>query len=304
MSLIGTRSIKLNESGQGVIEYILVLTITVLLIGTFIYQFSSAFRKYANNYFGDYIMCLLETGELPGQAGECKELFSAFDINAGKTSTGGNFNNSTGGIGAGQGGSNSGSGGTGSNSSSSKNAKNSRSSKNSSSDSGGTSTASTGGSEVGVSGGDSSGGLSGKRRTSTPVKSTSGDGAGAGGKGREALKPVAQSSGGDSSSSADGGRGRKKVLERGFGFAGQDEQKEREEERPATKAVAKDEGEGLRPKKVAVDTSRKPAAVASNDSGSFTLGGFLRILLIAGILIAIFVVFGSQILAISKGGEK
>lgn len=67
MSLIGTRSIKLNESGQGVIEYILVLTITVFLIGTFLYQFSTAFRKYANNFFGEYVACLLETGELPAK---------------------------------------------------------------------------------------------------------------------------------------------------------------------------------------------------------------------------------------------
>jgi hypothetical protein len=307
MSLIGTRSRKLNESGQAVIEYILVLTITVFLIGTFLYQFSTAFRKYANNFFGEYVACLLETGELPGQAkGECKDLMNPFNLADGKTATGKDIAG-TGGVGSGQG------GGSGSNSSSTssngKTGKNAKSGGNgSSSDS--DSSSSSGGAPAGElavnsTRGDGDGFGARSIRRSTPIRTSKDDGAGgAGGKGREALKPVGAYSGSDSSGSSSDGRGRRRALGRGFGFMGQEEQERREEERPATKAVAKDEGDGLRPKKVSVDTSRAPASDKDTGDSGFSIGNFLRVLIIAGILIAIFILFGGQLLAISKGGEK
>lgn len=77
-----------SNRGQGVIEYILVLIVTVSIILGFIYQFNDAFRVYAKSYFGDYLACLLETGELPAIGGEgtgiCSAVFQEFSLAKGK----------------------------------------------------------------------------------------------------------------------------------------------------------------------------------------------------------------------------
>ncbi len=315
MSLIGTRSLKLNESGQGVLEYILVLTITVFLIGTFLYQFSTAFRKYANNFFGEYVACLMETGELPGNAkGECQQLLSPFNLADGKTSTGRDVSggNGTGGIGSGSGGNGSGSGSGSGAGQSGRNGsgRGGRGGRGNGSDGdGGGSSGSSGppAGELGVnSRGDGDGGFGGKSSRKTPVKTASGNESGGadGKKDRAGLKPVGAYSSTTSGSGSGDGRGRKKMVDRGFGFVGQDEQERREEERPATKPVAKDQGDGLRPKKVAVNATRAIASEKATEDSGFSIGNFLRVIIIAGILIAIFILFGGQLLAISKGGEK
>lgn len=95
-----------SQRGQGVIEYILVLLVTVSIIVGVLFQFSDAFRHWANNYFGEYLACLLETGELPsvgglgGSGGLCNAYFEPFSLangrppkegagSAGTTNTGG-----------------------------------------------------------------------------------------------------------------------------------------------------------------------------------------------------------------------
>lgn len=54
-----------SQSGQAVVEYILILVVTVGLILGGVYKLNDSFRIWANNYFGSYIPCLLETGMLP-----------------------------------------------------------------------------------------------------------------------------------------------------------------------------------------------------------------------------------------------
>lgn len=77
-------------SGQGVTEYILLLVVVIMLCGGITWQFNDAFRKWANNYFGEYLSCLLETGELPaiggtgGQASACDQLFKPFNLADGR----------------------------------------------------------------------------------------------------------------------------------------------------------------------------------------------------------------------------
>ena len=72
------------------VEYILVLIVATILILTFIWLFSTSFQAWANNYFGDYLTCLLETGELPslggtpGDSGLCNQYFEPFSIKAGR----------------------------------------------------------------------------------------------------------------------------------------------------------------------------------------------------------------------------
>lgn len=79
-----------GQRGQGIVEYILVLVVTVALVLTGLYQLNSAFKSWANNYFGNYLACLLETGELPtisgggGDRGLCNEVFKPFSLAEGR----------------------------------------------------------------------------------------------------------------------------------------------------------------------------------------------------------------------------
>jgi len=84
------RAILRSQSGQGLTEYILILIVVVGLILGGIYQFNGAFKAWANNYFGDYLSCLLETGELPtisgtgGDSGLCNQFFKPFTLADGR----------------------------------------------------------------------------------------------------------------------------------------------------------------------------------------------------------------------------
>lgn len=79
-----------SQSGQGILEYILVLVVAVAIIMGGIYQLNDAFRTWGNNYFGEYLACLLETGELPiisgspGDSGICNQLFEPFSFAKGR----------------------------------------------------------------------------------------------------------------------------------------------------------------------------------------------------------------------------
>lgn len=80
-----------SQSGQAVTEYILVLVVVVGIIMGILYQFNDAFKKYVQSYFGEYVACLLETGELPGLGGEdganaqiCNASFEPFSLQNGR----------------------------------------------------------------------------------------------------------------------------------------------------------------------------------------------------------------------------
>lgn len=83
-----------NESGQGTLEYILVLVVTVAIILGMMLQLNTAFKTWANNYFGDYLACLLETGDLPtiggspGDSGVCEQFFKPFSLAEGRPANG------------------------------------------------------------------------------------------------------------------------------------------------------------------------------------------------------------------------
>ncbi len=83
-------SILRSTRGQALTEYVLILVVVVALILGTVYQFNDAIRVWANNYFGEYVACLLETGELPalgaavGAAGICEELYQPFSLADGR----------------------------------------------------------------------------------------------------------------------------------------------------------------------------------------------------------------------------
>jgi len=54
-----------DNKGQGSTEYVLVLLISTLFVVGLLLQFHQGFRQFTNQYFGSYLSCLLETGELP-----------------------------------------------------------------------------------------------------------------------------------------------------------------------------------------------------------------------------------------------
>lgn len=81
----------IGQSGQAVLEYILILLVTVAILLGVLYQFSDAFKKYVASYFGNYVACLLETGEMPSLGGEsgasasvCGSHFEPFTISNGR----------------------------------------------------------------------------------------------------------------------------------------------------------------------------------------------------------------------------
>ncbi|MBY0315737.1 MAG: hypothetical protein K2Q26_09470 [Bdellovibrionales bacterium] len=94
---------RLDHRGQAVLEYILVLAVTVAIILGVMYQFSDAFKKYVASYFGDYVACLLETGEMPSLGGDsgatasiCNSEFEPFSIASGRPLSGNGVGNGSG----------------------------------------------------------------------------------------------------------------------------------------------------------------------------------------------------------------
>ena len=79
---------KKLQSGQAVIEYLLILLIIVGIVIGLMTQFHGAFRDYVDNYFGEYLACLLETGELPSLGGNtpgvCNTSFQPFTFSSGR----------------------------------------------------------------------------------------------------------------------------------------------------------------------------------------------------------------------------
>ncbi len=80
-----------SQSGQGATEFILMLVLVVGLIVGSAYQFNDAFKNFASNYFGEYLTCLLETGELPslnskgsGSKGVCQDEHAEFSLASGR----------------------------------------------------------------------------------------------------------------------------------------------------------------------------------------------------------------------------
>lgn len=77
-----------SNRGQGSIEYIMLLLIVVMISLGALYQLNTAFADYAENYFGEYLACLLETGELPNLGAPngttCDSEFEPFDLASGR----------------------------------------------------------------------------------------------------------------------------------------------------------------------------------------------------------------------------
>ncbi len=60
----------MNQNGQAAVEYVLILVVTLLLGFGLAYQFNRGVRTFSEEFFGNYIDCLLRSGELPSLGAE------------------------------------------------------------------------------------------------------------------------------------------------------------------------------------------------------------------------------------------
>lgn len=284
----------LSQAGQGVIEYILVLIVIVSIAIGVLYQFNGSFSRWATSYFGSYFACLLETGELPGiggaggDTGICSQLYEKFTFTAGVPPGGGGGGGGSGGGGGGGGG---GSGGG------TKKPAPTPGSEGSGSSTGQASYSRAGG--RGKANANSSFDQS-ERGAQASVKSK-GNRAKAGSKNLYTGSTEISLPG---SVSGQGDRSKKikiSTLDRAFGLAAGKE-KDAEEKISAKTKSDKLGGGTNREEKIRVN--RKVAAKEQTiDENEMSFGNFIRILIIAAIIIALVVLLGGQGLQISKSWD-
>lgn len=80
----------LQQSGQAMLEYLLVIFVIVSIFLGIMLEVSRGTSRFVQNYFGDYLQCLLETGELPRLGSddvpetECDDAYQSFSITEGR----------------------------------------------------------------------------------------------------------------------------------------------------------------------------------------------------------------------------
>ncbi len=332
-SLIGNSAQRNLERGQASLEMILLMIIGMIVILGLVYRFNTAFKRYTIEMYGTYYRCLLETGELPGTGSVCRDREARYDIANGRalvtdgdTGTGGTDDGSGGSGGSGSGGSGgSGSGGSGSGGSGgSGSGKNGRSGSGNQAGSGsggsGGGSGSGGGGDAGSEavGGNSRNGGRGSvvsrlknagRNRSTSVGSAS-----------DLSKEdadAAAAANGDNGLIVDATSARHtnnplRSAKTKMNFSMEGDQYQREETKAvapiaatATKKSADRGGDSLRPRKAVEKGDRAPAKKRNDDDGGgLEFGKLFKLFLIIGIVIAIVVFLGGQVLQISKSGEK
>lgn len=265
-------SVLNNQRGQGLIEYVLVLVVTVALILGGLWQLNTAFKSWANNYFGNYLACLLETGELPnisggaGDAGVCNDIFKPFTLAEGRAlkpdykSPGDTPKQK----------------GTGT-----------------SERRGGSSYAGGGGGGGGYGGGRFTGGNFGQ-----------GGRKGSSGAGNKKASAAYTGSTGLSDYGGSGGGSRRKVsaglkqrLDNHFAF---EDERERSRKRSIASSFKKPGEEGGKAPPIRMKKSDQKKKDQEGVDSGLSLPNLLKYLLIAGIIIALFVVLGGQGLQINK----
>lgn len=259
-----------------------------ILFGS-LYQFNDAFEKFTRNYFGEYLQCLIESGELPalgyqGEEGICETEFQAFSLANGRPPV------DQGGSGVGGG-----SGASGSSNSNRNSASNSgeaplvRSS--GAGADGGSPRAGSVSAQAGGGGFDNFGNANALRQSRV-----SRGGAGGSFEGKKAKVPTSfpQNTYTDLGSYSEDG------LRRRFVYVDGDEEQEGQENiAGATAGAAQVRGDNRRTKKVPINLNPK-REIANQEEASMSLGDFMRYLVIAAMIIAVLLFIGGQLQSISK----
>ncbi|KYG68904.1 hypothetical protein AZI87_06670 [Bdellovibrio bacteriovorus] len=272
-----------NKQGQAVIEYVLMLVITVSLILMLANQIFKPFGQFVDNYMGKYVACLLEYGELPtlgsdtpsvvDEDSECDKKFQPGTLANGRPPGSGNGNGSSG------------------DGSSSKN--NSGSSSSSDGGSGG-----SGGTYAGSSSRRGGSYMNRGRRPSSGVE-TGGNSQG-GGK----VVEIALDNGGNGGffRASNGGRyvaPQRKRMSVGISGLTEAERKKLEKKADGTggRIVA---GESVKPPPKKILVKKPEIKTTAQEDEPMTIGNFIRYLFIAALVIALVIFIGGQALQMSK----
>jgi hypothetical protein len=78
-----------SQSGQALVEYILIVGLSVAIILGLMNQLYKPFGDWMKDYMGQYVECLLDVGELPttgggSESGECNSRFRSFSVADGR----------------------------------------------------------------------------------------------------------------------------------------------------------------------------------------------------------------------------
>lgn len=294
--------LRFNQKGQGMIEYLLLLVITISMILLAMTNLFRPMQKFMQDFMGTYVACLLSSGELPAirstnslKDAEPKCNFSLVGGNA-------QFNN-----GQGSGGGNS---GTGSNNQNSANTSSNSSNNSKGKDGGGSAKGPS--SEANSSSGSNSYAGSAGRRTSSSSgfmrrssdSSSGGDMAGEDG-GKRYVNNLDKNGNdrffrGDRRGSNNSGRNG-----RGIALGGLTEEDQKKIERKiqsSPRAIPKSNEEFSVPGKKTIVKPPPPKqkiAAAEKEEG-FTIGNFLKYIIIAVILLLILILGGGQAFEMSK----
>ncbi|MGE5085278.1 MAG: hypothetical protein ACM3MG_03195 [Bacillota bacterium] len=278
-----------NNRGQAVIEYVLLLIISVSLVLMLVYQIFKPMQNFVQGFMGDYMACLLETGELPAFGGTDASATKAADLGCSAK-----FNNITG--------NSSGASGAGSGSGSDSSSASAASKASSRGNDSGSGSSSSGGGYAGSSSRNGSRYLTSSRRGSSGVDGSS---SAQGGKVVEIALDGGGSGGFFKGSNGGGyiGQGRKITSVGVTGLTDTEKKKLEKKAMGAKNAVVASGEFGTPPKKISVKKPEPKREIASEDE-PLTIGNFIRYLFIAALVLALVIFIGGQALQMSKSGEN
>lgn len=274
------KSGPLGNVGQATIEYVLLLVVVVGLIATVATKIVKPLGSFIDNYMGSYVQCILEMGELPSLGNDkdtalkdegCNAKFESATLADGrppiKPGSGGGS------------GENEGKGGGGS---------------------------------AGRGGGGSSGSRGKSRLTSSSGGSSGVDGAGSVNDSKKTTIAGSEAGGGGSSYMNFGQQGENIIIRRRakqvtvngdrFSEGELERLKKKGEKEKQDKPVIVGDANTQGPKKLLIKP--QPTRELASESEDISFGNFLRIIFIAGIIIALVLLIGGQALQMSKDSQK
>lgn len=285
----------LSNKGQAMVEYVLLLIISVSIVLALISQIFKPFGEFIDSYMGSYVGCLLEYGELPAlgsdepalvdEDSECDKKFAPGSITKGRPPRGG----SGGGDGDGDGNVND------------QNGNNRTGNRGGEGEDSNSNASAGGGTYAGSSSRGGSSLINARRRGGNGVEQST---SGAGGK---TVEIALDGSAGDGYFNSNKNSRRIGVVKRtrAIGITGLTESER-------AKLVKKAGGStaplivagGVAPESKKMAIKKAPVEMKIEEDKPVTIGGFLRYLFIAALVIALVIFIGGQALQYSKSSDK
>lgn len=279
-----------NDLGQAMVEYVLILIISVSIVLALISQIFRPFGEFIDSYMGSYVGCLLEYGELPSLGSsepskadgdsECNKKFGAASLTKGRPPINNNINQD---------------GSTDRNTSN-----NNRSGANGSS----------GGNGGGASGGTYAGSASrfGSRNMNFNRRPSSGVESGKDRAGGKIVEIAGEENGGNSFFGSRNGNSRQLSVapkKMAIGISGLTESERKKiERRTAEGRTSIAISENMKPPTKKFLVKKPEPKIDIPDDEPITVGNFIRYLFIAALVIALVLLIGGQALQMSKSYEK